>query len=125
MVLHTFAHALPEELTAEEQTAFRRFLFSFSAHLPCPRCRRHFDAFLSEHLRDDTLRTHASVVSFLHDAHNDVNVRLGKRVLTLEEHYHQYSLRERRDHTYLFGACAAVVACGVYYCYCNSRSRPR
>jgi hypothetical protein len=65
-------------------------------------------------------------VSFLNDAHNDVNARLGKRVVSLEEHYHRYSLSGQREHTYLVGACVAAVCGGVaYYCYYYYRHHRR
>ena len=88
--LHAFAHAAPARLTEAEEDAWRAFLAHFAALLPCPRCRRHFAAFLARRARAP-LRTRGDLVRLLHDAHNEVNVRTGKRALTLAEHYALYS----------------------------------
>lgn len=68
----------------------RAFLHLFAQHLPCPICRKHFQALLEQSLDDDALASRDTLVRFLHDAHNEVNLRLGKRVWTLEEHYRAY-----------------------------------
>ena len=71
----------------------RTFLHLFARHLPCPMCRKHFQALLARSLDDAALTSRASLVAFLNDAHNEVNMRLGKRVWTLDEHNRAYSAR--------------------------------
>ena len=115
--LHSFAHAAPPLLDTKQQQDMLHLLNLFGAHLPCPTCRRHFHAYLDTHVRPETFTTRESIVRFLHDAHNDVNLRLGKRVWTLKEHYRVYaviSARSTNDSTSTFDirfvACAGVVA---------------
>jgi len=72
----------------------------------------------------ETLSTKDSVVKLLNDAHNEVNVRLGKRVYTLEEHYDVYSLEAiHNDNTqkYIVSVAVTLVAGMVLYWNCKHR----
>ena len=89
--LHTIAHTWPRQPTNDDRREMRAFLLSFSRHLPCPACREHFRAFLDRRLSDESLASRAALVRLLNDAHNEVNLRLGKRAWTLDEHYQAYS----------------------------------
>jgi hypothetical protein len=95
----------------------RAFLMLFARLLPCPTCRSHFTQLLEAHLDARALETRASLVSFLNDAHNMVNVRLGKREFTLAEHYRVYAMPHpratvsRRAST--VGVALLLVACGA------------
>jgi len=84
--LHAFAHSVPSALDAQQQADFVELLYLFGAHLPCPKCRTHFSEYLDTHVDSRSFSSRASVVQFVFDAHNDVNVRLGKRSWTLVEH---------------------------------------
>lgn len=81
-MLHAIAHGMPDEtLSTPEETW--QLLGLLANHLPCPTCASHFRTFLQ---RREMPRTRSALVSLLNDAHNEVNVRLGKRTYTLEEH---------------------------------------
>jgi hypothetical protein len=72
----------------------------------------------------ETLSTKESVVKLLNDAHNEVNVRLGKRVYTLEEHYDVYALKAiPNDNTqkYIVSVAVTVVGGMVLYWICKHR----
>lgn len=88
--LHAFAHAAPEEFDDDVRAEWRRFLRTFAHFLPCTRCRTHFVDFLDREL-EGGLRGRASLVAMLNDAHNEVNLRTGKRAYTLDEHYRVYA----------------------------------
>ena len=117
--LHAFAHAAPARLT--EAAATRGAHFLAPRPPPVPRCRRHFapDARRAR----APLRTRGDLVRLLHDAHNEVNVRTGKRALTLAEHYALYSTaappprrprpRRRRAAPSELAAAAVLVAAVV------------
>ena len=92
--LHCFAHSAPKVLNDSEQARFRLMLDLVGEHLPCPTCRRHFKEYLEEHYVN--AMTREDLVEFLNDMHNSVNVRLGKRAFTLEEHYRAYRPKRRR-----------------------------
>ena len=104
--LHLWAHTYPRAPSVDEQAAMRTLLHLFAHHLPCPRCRRHFEALLHDTLTDEALASRDSLVAFTNDAHNAVNARLGKRVYTLAEHYRVY--RHRRPSTPVFFPAALV-----------------
>ena len=89
--LHAFAHRVPVTSSADQQRAFRDFLYGFAKHLPCPHCRTHFLRYLDAHLTAHSLASRAATIAFLNDAHNDVNVRLGKPVWSIEAHMAAYS----------------------------------
>lgn len=93
--LHAFAHTSPKELSDDEAERMAQFLHLFALQLPCPKCRKHFLNFLERRMNDESLRTREGVVRLLHDAHNEVNERTGKRVWTLEEHYTAYRRPKR------------------------------
>ena len=114
--LHAFAHTMPRVLDTPRRAELRQFLYSFATFLPCPRCRRHFVAYLDAHLDRSSLATRENVVVFLHEAHNDVNVRLGKRAFTLEEHLRIYARpTAARRSVPLMVVVGSVVAVGAYF----------
>lgn len=84
--LHAMAWAWPERPTEAERRDMRAFLYLFARHLPCAVCARHFRRFLDERDLDRALASKMDLVTLLHEAHNAVNVRLGKRCWTLQEH---------------------------------------
>ena len=111
--LHVFAHSAPTKLTNEEVQKYALFFNIFAEFLPCPRCRRHFQDFLSRRMTDDTLRTRLSIVKLLNDAHNEVNARRGKRVYTLEEHYRVYSFQKQGRNDTLLRVVVVTIVLGI------------
>ena len=112
--LHVAAHSYPREPTPAQRANMRAYLELFAQHLPCPSCRRHFEALLRDRLDDRALASRASLVAFLNGAHNDVNRRLGKREWSLQEHYEVYRVRRGISPVdalpLLFATSALVVA---------------
>lgn len=98
-MLHVFAHTAPRELDATARADMAQLLRLFAQHLPCPRCQRHFLGFLDRHMTEETLGTRDALVRLLHDAHNEVNARTGKRLWTLAEHRRAYARPSRRAPT--------------------------
>lgn len=97
--LHSFAHRSPESLTESQMKEWRDFLYLFGKRLPCPKCRIHFQKFLDTSLSLENLTTRENLVRFLHEAHNDVNRRLGKKTWSYEAHRMLYS----RSHSHTQG----------------------
>lgn len=89
--LHSFAHRSPERLRAHEAEEWKNFLFLFAKRLPCPKCRTHMRVFLEKNITTTTFESRENIVRLLHEAHNDVNRRTGKRTWSLQEHYRLYS----------------------------------
>ena len=109
-MLHVFAHTAPRELDATARTDMAQLLRLFAQHLPCPRCRRHFLGFLDRRMTEEALGTRDALVRLLHDAHNEVNARTGKRLWTLAEHRRAYARPSRHDPTAPLAAVVVVAA---------------
>lgn len=62
---------------------------------------------------DRALSTRTGVIRLLHDAHNDVNIRTGKRKMSLQRHMDLYDLK-REPLPLLESAVGAGVALIVY-----------
>ena len=127
--LHAIAHTLPETLDSSESAQLRLFLDLFARYLPCKRCSVHFAKILERRATPDALSGRAAVVKLLHDAHNDVNARLGKRIWTLEEHYDVYSLRRAaarrvaRAQMRQRAAIVLVVICLAWQLNCRCKNK--
>lgn len=127
--LHTWAHTSPEMMDESERDDMRTLLTLFAKHIPCVSCREHFTKYLANHLTDASLSTRASLVRLLHDAHNSVNARTGKRVWTLREHYSVYRADDPAEHAHRHASVAiaalAVVASLALACRCRQEQRVR
>ena len=118
--LHVVAHSYPTHPTSRQRDETWQFLHLFALHLPCPSCRQHFQSLLQSSVptSDATaFDSRESLVKFMNDAHNEVNVRLGKRIYTLEEHYRVYRPTKSGIRTqqctcmgllFLIGLCACM-----------------
>jgi len=114
--LHVIAHTSPHQMTEQQAASYGVFLRAFGALLPCPKCRDHFLRFLDERMTPRSLGSRAALVQLLHDAHNDVNRRTGKRILSLSEHYALYALpppRQRLRWNAVVAASAIAFAAGA------------
>ena len=117
--LHTWAHASPITLNDTQKDEMETLLRLFASHLPCPRCRDHFSAYLDAHMDDEALSTRVGLVRMLHEAHNSVNVRTGKRAWTLAEHYKAFArpcASKGVDVSAIVAACA-VLGVGAVFVY--------
>ena len=114
-ILHAMAHTLPPELDTEERVRLRRFLFDFAHFLPCRVCSRHFTEFLRVRATERILSSRKGVVRLLFDAHNDVNIRNGKRKLTMDEYKRMYSLQEESSHMVSNVGVSLSVALCMYF----------
>ncbi len=112
--LHAFAHTSPMVLDSARRADFKKLLYLYSSFLPCPKCRLHFVNYLDSHLTDRSLITRESCILFLHEAHNDVNARLGKRVWSLEEHMAVYSRPQRRGEAPMPWLLLIVAAVAIF-----------
>lgn len=96
-MLHCMAHTWYSAPTAPQQEEMRTLLLTLASLLPCTECSHHFRAFLAERLEGSgNLDSKEKLVALLNDAHNEVNLRRGKRAFSLREHYGRFSLRAAR-----------------------------
>ena len=86
--LHISAEHYPLIADLTRQTACRQFLNSLGIMLPCKECRDHYNDFLAKHTEtlNNAPKGREQLVHFFLLLHNDVNQRLGKKILpeTLE-----------------------------------------
>jgi hypothetical protein len=86
--LHCFAHASPPRISDSKREEFSQFLSLFAKQIPCPSCRHHFEHYLETNPLK--VETRGDLVSYLNDAHNSVNKRLGKKTWSYEAHCRAY-----------------------------------
>ena len=121
--LHAFAHTSPLAFTDEDRTDWEVFLYAFARRLPCPRCREHFEAHLDAHLHACSLSGRQDLVVFLHEAHNAVSARLGKRTWTLNAHMWAYSRRRAAAEARADRLSAAVLLATAAFLLARRRRR--
>ena len=81
--LHACSFAFPEDPTPDQTEAFRKLLEALRVLLPCPMCRDHYNAFLEENPAPATCGS--ELQKWLVDFHNDVNARIGKPPVNLDQ----------------------------------------
>ncbi|KAI8999207.1 ERV/ALR sulfhydryl oxidase domain-containing protein, partial [Gaertneriomyces semiglobifer] len=81
--LHVLASKYPDTPTPSDRHTLKSFISLFSQLYPCGDCARHFQQLIKEFPPDLTNRT--TVVQWTCEAHNRVNVRLGKEVFDCEK----------------------------------------
>lgn len=81
--LHRFAATYPCRPTAAQRRRARNIVRDVSSMLPCPECRTHFVDLRRRSPPDCSSR--ASLCRWMWAAHNDVNRRLGKPEMSLEQ----------------------------------------
>ena len=85
--LHAMSFAYSVSPSLSERMRMFAFLHSFAQILPCMRCRVHFIKLLNTHLPNvssEHIENRESLVRFLVDAHNMVNIRLNKKTMDFE-----------------------------------------
>lgn len=132
--LHVIAHTYPERPTEDDKNNMFAFLKLFAKLLPCPTCSKHFCGMLDERFVSSSchaLTSRANFVEFIHDLHNEVNKRLGKRIYTLEEDYEIFKIHSKNSRTYehyktaiVFCLFVAVVYAVYKYKLCRSPAIP-
>jgi hypothetical protein len=81
--LHTITLAYPEYPTAAEKKSMVAFFNSLTDILPCHVCQRHYQKYLRQNPVETSVDTKDSLVKWLVQLHNQVNVSLSKPVLDL------------------------------------------
>jgi hypothetical protein len=88
--LHIVALAYPDEPTYADKKAAKELYNSFSLLLPCPICRSHYVEILKAMPIDSFLDKRASLLEWTLNVHNQVNKKLGKREITMNEFLKKY-----------------------------------
>jgi hypothetical protein len=89
---HILTFAYPDNPTNEDKQHIVNFFNAVKYILPCETCRYHFEQNLIKYpLSDHILSTRYTLVVWLINLHNDVNVRLGKKQMSVEAVIQKYS----------------------------------
>jgi hypothetical protein len=94
--LHIVSLAYPDSPSYSEKRAAKEFYQSMAFLLPCPVCRTHFTEILQAMPVDSWLDNRTSLIEWVWTAHNRVNVKLGKKEITLKEFYARYKEMSER-----------------------------
>lgn len=84
-LIHFIARNLPAKIPPEQRIALKAFVVCLRYLLPCSICRNHMNEYISGTEIDSYLLTRDSFFFWTWRFHNEVNKRLGKRVIPLEE----------------------------------------
>lgn len=80
--LHIVAMAYPPNPSSKDVQKYTQFLYSFADTLPCADCSTSFRALLKKKLKPRLhLKNCKELSRFVFNLHNDVNRKIGKRVI--------------------------------------------
>jgi len=82
-LLHTLSYTYPEKPTLEKQMEIEKFISSFSELLPCKECKEGFKKYLKQNPIHS--KTREGFIKWCVDAHNHVNKKLGKDLVSYDE----------------------------------------
>ena len=86
--LHIASYAMPE--TEYDVLGIRNAITHFGSLLPCEECKTHYNNYIDDN-NPTRVETQADFQKYLVDLHNDVNTRLGKKTVRLDEAEAMYS----------------------------------
>ena len=111
--LHTCSFAYSEFPNDTNREEMYNFLIYFAKVIPCHRCRHDFVKYLNEQLPEKMKSDHFSskhkLIHFLIDAHNYVNLKLGKRVYSYKEVYYMYTKNPDKISTQQIFICIILI----------------
>ena len=84
-ILHIISFEYPENPTEIDKNIYYSFYSSLRDILPCEMCKKHYREFLHKHPLMPFLDKKADFIQWVIDIHNQVNISLGKPVLSLDE----------------------------------------
>lgn len=94
--LHSITMCYPLQPTPEEKEKYLLFFKSLSFVLPCDDCCFHFQNYLIKYPIENSLDSRQSLVKWLIDIHNMVNISNGKPTLSYHEVEKIYNDRYRK-----------------------------
>lgn len=96
-LIHYIAANLPQTLTSYQQESFVAFIVCLNNLLPCENCRNHME----EYTKNNDIYPHVnsggfSVFKWTNDFHNDVNKRLGTKIVSLKDAFNMFKIPKGR-----------------------------
>tara|TARA_Y100000389_G_scaffold155341_1_gene155980 strand:+ start:107 stop:562 length:456 start_codon:yes stop_codon:yes gene_type:complete len=84
--MHTVAYFYPDEPTVDEMLHAKHFYESLKILLPCPGCAQHYSELLERFPIHGAVTSRMNLMTWVNKIHNEVNRKLGKPLLSLEEY---------------------------------------
>lgn len=112
--LHTISFTYSETPSDADKQNMYAFLHAFAQILPCKKCRIEFTEYITKHVThsSELLDSRESLIQFIHEAHNHVNMRLGKPIVGLNRVRYWYMV-EYDTHPHLI---RVVIVIGIILC---------
>ena len=88
--LHTVTLAYPDNPTYADKRRYNDFFVSVQHILPCKKCREHYRLHLDNSPISISLDNKESLVKWLFDLHNQVNISLNKPVMEYQDFKEKY-----------------------------------
>jgi len=82
--LHSITFNYPLKPTMEDKNNYKNFFLNLQEVIPCSVCKKNYKRHLNEHPIEDYLDNRKSLVYWLIDMHNMVNVEIGKKLLSYD-----------------------------------------
>lgn len=91
-MIHYIAMSYPNQPTDDDKNNIKSFILSLKNILPCEKCRLHLSQNLINFpLSDDVLRNKHTLFKWSVDLHNEVNLRSGKKIYTIDQAFRKYN----------------------------------
>ena len=84
--METVAYFYPNHPTTDEMLSAKQFYESLRVLLPCPGCASHYSKLLEEIPVDGAVTSRSNLIAWVNKIHNEVNRRLRKPIVSLEEY---------------------------------------
>lgn len=95
--LHIACLVAPPVLSEEHKSIYITFIKSYSMVLPCPACRTHFQQILENFPVENHVNTSMELFAWSVTAHNIVNAKIGKPLVSFSEAFQYWSTRSNYD----------------------------
>jgi hypothetical protein len=82
--LHSISFNYPLKPTIEDKHNYKNFFLNLQEVIPCSVCKKNYKRHLNEHPIQDYLDNRKSLVYWLIDMHNMVNVEIGKKLFSYD-----------------------------------------
>ena len=82
--LHLMAESFPLEPTEYDKIRYREWLSITLELLPCMECRKHANQYMQEN--PINFKTREEFAMYVYNFHNEVNRRLGKPIISMDEY---------------------------------------
>jgi FAD-linked sulfhydryl oxidase len=88
--LHSVTMNYPKNPTDQDKQRYREFFKSMERVLPCEKCAFHYSSHIDEFPIDPALESRDSLINWLIQIHNEVNISLHKPEYTYDQVIEEY-----------------------------------